>query len=198
MTLRSPTANGCTGSSSVTIEQGTSLELTVTSTSAGCPGACEGTASVSVEGGSGTFDVLWSNGSTTTSIDHLCAGVYTVTVTDGDCEATAEVTVTEYNPPTPTLTLTCPADTTVYSDEDCFSDTTVGALGMAVETSTGSPALEVGPIVHFDLVTETQGAGCYTIQRTWSVTATDTCDQSLTDQCTQTIRSRTSLLRRSM
>ena len=178
---------GCIGSSSVTIEQGTSLELTVTSTSAGCPGACEGTASVSVEGGSGTFDVLWSNGSTTTSIDHLCAGVYTVTVTDGDCEATAEVTVTEYNPPTPTLTLTCPADTTVYSDEDCFSDTTVGALGMAVETSTGSPALEVGPIVHFDLVTETQGAGCYTIQRTWSVTATDTCDQSLTDQCTQTI-----------
>ena len=41
--------------------------------------------------------------------------------------------------------------------------------------------------VSFDIVTHTDGAGCYVIERTWSATATDACGLTATATCTQTI-----------
>ena len=41
--------------------------------------------------------------------------------------------------------------------------------------------------VSFDIVTETTGAGCYVIERTWTATATDACGLTATATCTQTI-----------
>jgi hypothetical protein len=54
---------------------------TISSTGESCPGACDGTALVSATG-SAPFTYLWSTGALTDSIQNLCAGVYTVTVTD--------------------------------------------------------------------------------------------------------------------
>jgi gliding motility-associated-like protein len=58
------------------------------STASGSPttcSACNGKASVTVNCGVAPFSFKWSNGATTSSDTGLCAGIYTVYVTDGSC-----------------------------------------------------------------------------------------------------------------
>ncbi|NCX89947.1 MAG: hypothetical protein EBX02_12800 [Betaproteobacteria bacterium] len=75
--------NGCSNNlASVTITEPTALALTTSSTPASCNP--DGSASVSVTGGIGTYTYLWSNGATTASLANLAAGSYAVTVTDGN------------------------------------------------------------------------------------------------------------------
>ncbi|MCB9185745.1 MAG: SprB repeat-containing protein [Flavobacteriales bacterium] len=53
-----------------------------------------GSVSVAVQGGTGPYTYLWSNGATTASINGLAAGTYSVTVTDQNgCTATCSKTV---------------------------------------------------------------------------------------------------------
>jgi hypothetical protein len=54
----------------------------VTSTNLNCNGVCTGQASVSASGGTSPYSYSWSNNQTTSSVSSLCAGTYTVTVTD--------------------------------------------------------------------------------------------------------------------
>ena len=74
-------ANGCTGTSSVTITQG-GLTTSVTGSDVVCNGTCNGSATVSASGGSSPYTYLWNTGATTSTINNLCVGSYTVTVTD--------------------------------------------------------------------------------------------------------------------
>ena len=74
-------ANGCTGTSSVTITQG-GLTTSVTGSDVVCNGTCNGSATVSTSGGSSPYTYLWNTGATTSTINNLCVGSYTVTVTD--------------------------------------------------------------------------------------------------------------------
>ncbi len=58
-----------------------------------CPGTCDGSAQVVVTGTS-PFSYLWSTGDTTAALNNLCAGSYTVTVTDSiGCEAVDSVVI---------------------------------------------------------------------------------------------------------
>ncbi len=87
-------AYGCRGTASVTITQPSALSLTATRTNPTCNGYCNGTANVSVSGGIGPFSYAWSNSGNTQSISGLCAGTYTVTVSDlasSGCTQTANV-----------------------------------------------------------------------------------------------------------
>nr|MBK9652685.1 T9SS type A sorting domain-containing protein [Bacteroidota bacterium] len=53
-------------------------------------------AAVTASGGNGLYTYLWSNGETTSSVNGLFAGTYTVTVTSGGgCTASAQVTITQ-------------------------------------------------------------------------------------------------------
>jgi hypothetical protein len=49
-----------------------------------CASLCNGTATVDVVGGTSPYTYSWSNGGNTQSISSLCAGTYTVTVTDAN------------------------------------------------------------------------------------------------------------------
>lgn len=90
---------GCSVTNSVSIGEPAALVITVTRTDASCNGACDGTANASVSGGSGIYSYLWSNLATTPNISGLCAGTYTVTVTDAmstpGCYQTASVVIVE-------------------------------------------------------------------------------------------------------
>jgi hypothetical protein len=67
----------------------TSLAATTTQTNSGCS-ACSGTATANPQGGTGPFTYAWSAGAQTTqTATGLCAGSYTVTITDA---ASASVT----------------------------------------------------------------------------------------------------------
>ena len=61
-----------------------------------CYGSCDGSASVSVIGGTSPYNYSWSNGQTTSSITNLCAGTYSVDVTDANgCEITQAIMIGE-------------------------------------------------------------------------------------------------------
>jgi hypothetical protein len=96
---------GCTKNAIVTITQPAVLAVTAGTTNATCAGnGCNGTANVSVVGGTAPYTYSWSNGHTTSAINNLCAGSYTVTVNDiNSCSNSTSVSIV--NPLAPVVTL---------------------------------------------------------------------------------------------
>ena len=74
-----------------------------TATATATPSLCEaneGTAEVTVSGGTAPYTYLWSNGDTTTTIANLNPDIYSVTITDfNNCIATASTEVVGSMPP---------------------------------------------------------------------------------------------------
>jgi len=97
-------ANNCTAILSKTINQPTALTLSTSSTNQSCPGANDGTITLTPTGGTTGYTYLWNTTATTQNISGLTAGTYTVTVTDSQsCTANTSVTVgtTKGNPVQP-------------------------------------------------------------------------------------------------
>ncbi|MBI5219648.1 MAG: PKD domain-containing protein [Bacteroidia bacterium] len=68
--------------------------LSVTSTDETAPGANDGTASVTVTGGTPPYTYFWSNGANTADVTGLAAGNYSIVVLDANnCMATQPVTI---------------------------------------------------------------------------------------------------------
>ena len=91
--------NGCTTTiNNIVIEEPPVIEILFSNvTSLLDASNPTGAISVTAAGGSGTFNYLWSNGATTSSISGLFAGTYTVTVTDAansNCKLISPFTVT--------------------------------------------------------------------------------------------------------
>ena len=96
-TVTATDANGCFSSTQITFNNPPQLVVTATSTNAGCNSVCNGSASVSAVGGTGSYTYLWMpGGQTTASITNQCAGSYTCTINDSlSCDTTIIVTITE-------------------------------------------------------------------------------------------------------
>lgn len=89
-------AHNCTAFVTFIIEEEQAPSISVSSTPISCIGYNDGTASVSVNGGNGSYSFIWSNSATSASIQNLNAGNYSVTVADGNgCTATANVQIIE-------------------------------------------------------------------------------------------------------
>lgn len=66
------------------------LSAVVATTDESVCGACDGTANVTVTGGTGPYSYSWSNNATTASLANLCSSMYNVVVTDANgCIANA-------------------------------------------------------------------------------------------------------------
>ena len=91
-------ALNCTASQSITLSQPSAIQATVTTTNQSQVGVNNGSAQVQATGGTGTLSFLWNTGATTTSINNLAPGNYTVTVTDANgCSTTASGMVQSIN-----------------------------------------------------------------------------------------------------
>ncbi len=95
---------GCTSTTSETITQPTAINYNVTLTNVLCFGSNNGTASISVTGGTPPYTYNWvgvnSFTSTSANITGLFAGQYFVTVTDANsCFITETITITEPSTP---------------------------------------------------------------------------------------------------
>jgi SprB repeat len=78
------TRSGCVGISNVlTLSPPTALSMVDTLVQPICYGTATGHIGISVAGGTLPYLYVWSNGASTTSINNLRAGTYSVTVTDG-------------------------------------------------------------------------------------------------------------------
>lgn len=88
--------NGCKGITSITINEPSALSLNSTFSNVSCQGNNDGSADVTVTGGSSPYTYLWNNSNSTQNITSLAPGNYSVTVTDNKgCNATANFIITE-------------------------------------------------------------------------------------------------------
>lgn len=89
-------SNGCVWQQAFVIQEPDSISINITTTDVSCNGFTDGSAQITATGGVGGYVYMWSNGSTSSFISGVSAGIFTVTVTDSlGCSATASVTVLE-------------------------------------------------------------------------------------------------------
>lgn len=89
---------GCTASTSVTVDQPSVLVPNATATSQTANGLNDGTAAAAPTGGTAGYTYLWNDGQTTAAIANLAPGNYTVVITDANgCTAVQIVTVNAFN-----------------------------------------------------------------------------------------------------
>jgi len=114
-------ANGCKDSTTATITQPTPLILSAAAFAATCNGTCNGSATALPKGGTGAYTYLWSNSQTGATANNLCAGSYSVIVTDanGCVHDSNPLTVTQPAP----LVLTKTKPVSAYCNQADGSDT---------------------------------------------------------------------------
>ncbi|MBN4052355.1 PKD domain-containing protein, partial [Sphingobacteriaceae bacterium AH-315-L07] len=87
---------GCQDSATVNLSQPTRLSVTINGTNLSCNNACDGQSTLTVSGGTSGYSFTWSTNAVTQNISSLCAGDYTVTVTDNNgCDTSLSITITE-------------------------------------------------------------------------------------------------------
>lgn len=159
-------ANGCEVSGSALVIQFPGLQVIPTSTDVSCPGSADGSASVSINGGTAPFTYDWSNGADTPQIDNLSPGTYTVTVTGAlGCVGEASVTIGE---PTALLLQTSSIDATCAGSADGQASVMVsgGTPPYSYNWSSGSVQPTANGLT----------AGTYTV----TVTDANGCDETAT------------------
>ncbi|RZN79665.1 MAG: VWA domain-containing protein, partial [Winogradskyella sp.] len=156
--------NGCTATTTVTVNDGDcrNLSAVASSTPVSCNGGNDGTATVNVTGGLGNFTYLWSNGETTQSISSLVAGTYTVTVSDIDtgCDSVSSTTVNE---PTALSTGIAVTDVACHGENTGSLDLTVngGTTNYTFLWSNGETTEDITNLPAGDYsVTITDANGC--------------------------------------
>lgn len=142
--------NGCPATGSTTILQPTALSLVTAVTNVTCFGACNGTAAAIAGGGTPGYSYLWSNGATTSSISPVCAGSYTVTVTDANgCTLSSTVTITQpaqlFSNPFVVSNISCAG--VVPCDGSASSAPTGGTLPYSYNWTPGAPAGDGTPTI---------------------------------------------------
>ncbi|MBK7944918.1 MAG: hypothetical protein IPJ85_06225 [Flavobacteriales bacterium] len=88
---------GCITIDTAFVTEPDPIAANLSTTIASCAGDCDGTATVGPSGGQPDYDIVWSpGGETTTQITGLCAGQYSVTITDqAGCSITQDVLILE-------------------------------------------------------------------------------------------------------
>lgn len=90
-------AGGCTDTQTFTITEPPAMTSATTLVHDSCFGQCNGSATLAISGGSGTYTYAWSpSGGTASAANNLCAGNYVCLVSDSaGCSLNFSVTITE-------------------------------------------------------------------------------------------------------
>lgn len=155
-------SQGCGATAQVTVGGTPAMDLHITGVSSGC--AANGTATAMVTPGTGTppYSFLWSNGATTSVINNLTAGTYTVTATDANgCTAVDQVTVSGSS--NLTVNATGSAVSCFNGTNGSATATAAGATGtVTYQWSNGGTSQTINNLsagTYFVTVTD-QGSGC--------------------------------------
>ena len=178
--------NGCTNSDTIVVTLNPAMILSMSSTTATCGGS-DGTASVSVTGGTTPYTYLWNDGSaqTNSTAAALAAGTYMVTVTDGAaCTDSNSVAVSNTGAPIVTIT----SSVNLLCNGDNNGQATVGATGGTTpytyswdDPGTQTNATATGLVAGTYVGTVTDNVGCSSSD---NVTITEPAALSLTPSST--------------
>jgi hypothetical protein len=129
-TIQVTDANGCTITTTIVIANSSGPVATPTINNITCNGACDGNIIENVQGGTGPFSFMWApTGGTTATASNLCAGCYTVTVTDANgCVFSDSVCLTEPTAVVATATST-DASTSTSNDGTLSGNASGGTPG---------------------------------------------------------------------
>ncbi|OFY87018.1 MAG: hypothetical protein A2236_00070 [Bacteroidetes bacterium RIFOXYA2_FULL_33_7] len=120
-------ASNCTVEDSVTIAEPSVIVASIVGTDISCNGNFDGSADLSVSGGTAPYTYDWNNNAMTQDISDLLLGTYTVTISDANaCEETATVVIAE-----PAVLVA----SIVGTDVLCFGDST-GLANLSVSGGT--------------------------------------------------------------
>ncbi|PCE65053.1 Ig-like domain-containing protein [Sediminicola luteus] len=167
-------ANGTTSECKVEITGAPELLCEITQVShVSTYGANDGSATVTPTGGNPAYTYEWSNGKTSASVDNLAPGEYSVKVMDANsCYTTCVVTITQPDPEE----LVCDIDAVTHIS--CYGDDT-GSI-------TASHSGGVAPFEYFWNTGDNTPTISGLVAGTYSVTITDSMDQSCTKEVTLT------------
>lgn len=154
-------SNGCTDNNNIVVNEPAPILPNLTSTNLSCNGVCNGTATAAPTGGTGPYTYLWDDLSAQTTItaSGLCAGTYTVIVTDSKlCTGTEMIIITEPPPMSTTTT-----------------GTNLSCNGVCVGVATTAPAGGTAPYTYLwdDPSTQTTSAATALCAGTYFVIITD-------------------------
>jgi len=157
---------GCIVVDSITLTEPAVLGVSITdSTNISCNGVCDGTATVTVTGGTPPYTYVWTNGDSDTLADSLCAGIpIKVVVTDSNnCSDSVIVTLSE----PAVLTATITDSTNLLCNAICTGDATVTAAGGTapytydwVSAGSQTDTIATGLCAGLDTVVVTDTMGC--------------------------------------
>jgi len=173
--------NLCTQTQSFTITEPDALTPSVSKTDVSCNGGSNGSATISVTGGTGAYTYSWApSGGTAATASGLAAGTYTVTIKDANlCQTTATVIIEE-----PTLlTATIEKTDALCNQANNGTATVIPSGGTGTYTYSWSPsggtaATATGLSPNTYTVTVTDSNGCFVTE---SVQITEPTTLSATD-----------------
>ncbi|MFH1320500.1 MAG: T9SS type A sorting domain-containing protein [Bacteroidota bacterium] len=153
--------NGCNTNDSVIINEPAAITISIASTDVSCNGGNDGTADLTVSGGTTPFNYLWSIGDTTEDILGVSSGAYIVTVTDANgCNVSDTVIINE---PSLLLASTSGIDATCNGSCDGTASVTVSG-GVSpysfLWSSGGISSTETGLCIGTYTITVTDVNGC--------------------------------------
>lgn len=158
-TIVATDANGCTLSSILTVSQPQPLNVGITSTNVLCNGGSNGSATATGSGGTAPYSYAWNTTppQNTQTATGLSAGIYIVTIVDGNsCNKLDTIVITEPPPPVDTLAITaefCDGDSITvlhgpagFSPYQWYYDTAAVA-----NANTDSIRINPGNLIHYTL-----------------------------------------------
>ncbi|MES2132497.1 MAG: gliding motility-associated C-terminal domain-containing protein [Bacteroidota bacterium] len=100
--------------------------ITFTKKDVTCATTCNGNIAISITGGTPAYSVLWSNSATTNTITNLCAGAYSVEVTDvAGCKAVQNFSLNTVSP----IIFSAPDSHSPKCHNDCNGSLTAIPIG---------------------------------------------------------------------
>ena len=162
--------NGCVFTETIILTEPTLLTNILTTNNISCNGFCEGAINTQITGGTDPYTYLWSNSFTTNNLTSLCAGNYTINITDNNgCTLTDNTVITE--PSAIIINLDSYTNVSLYggNDGELFTTTYGGTTNFTYQWS--------GPAGFIATATNINNL----VAGTYLLTATDSTLCSITD-----------------
>ncbi len=101
---------GCYNDTTINLSDVNGAQIEISSqNNVSCYGYADGSVTISITGGQPPYDIIWNTGDTTTSLNNLPAGTYSVTVSDvNNCSSMADINITQPNELVDSIYVTAP------------------------------------------------------------------------------------------